>query len=438
MASKVIVKKQKADDTEGHLAIQHLHFNKKKIISLKERVSVEDFKIHFSAERNRFARTTLIDYKKLNKLIKDNINDLRCFGVVDKSISTSFIDYFKKEITLQTNPSTISVRNSVLKKMEEFKTKKGYKDIPFNIIDYDFIVELKNHIRLKNIGTTTQAYMNVVKAVLNKAKLESKYVEKFNYFKGLKYRMIEKLNSALTKEELQLLLNVDVDPNIYEVRMFLIAFFMHGIRASDLFLLRYGDFKKDKIEYISKKTEKPMEVRYDDKLVTLLCKVVGVESANDTNNLYVTLDLILDNYEAQNNKNQEFGATERLINHIRSQPKKNFLFKEFMDREPSLSKYNKDFEMTDLQHKAHARLVVHYSYILGKIAKRYAIDKITSHTSRYTFANLALDVPNPDLQAISKALGHSNLQTTINYFNKNFGKERVENLAKVLDSRFLL
>jgi integrase len=84
------------------------------------------------------------------------------------------------------------------------------------------------------------------------------------------------------------------------------------------------------------------------------------------------------------------------------------------------------------------RLVVHYGYILGKILKRYIIEKITSHKNRYTFANLVLDVPNPDVYVISKALGRSNMQTTIYYFNKNFGKERVENLVKGLNSEFLL
>lgn len=438
MASKVILKKQKKDDIDGHLAIQHLHHNKKKIVSLQIKINEEHFKNYFNTVHQRFDRTTIIKYEEFNRVIKKNIDDLSCFGLVDISVSTSFIDYFTKEITLQTNPSTISVRNSVLKKIEEFKAKKGYEDIPFSIIDHDFIVELKNHIRLDNIGTTTRAYMNVVKAVLNKAKLESKYVEKFNYFKGLKYRIIEKTNSALSKEEVQILLNVDADPNIYELRMFLIGIFMHGIRASDLFLLRNEDFKKDKIEYYSKKNNKKMVVRYDDKLVTLLCNIIGVASANESNSMNVTIDLIIDDFEAQKQKNKKYGATKRFIDYVASLPKKDFFFKDFMAREPLLHKYNKNFEMTDEQHCAHIRLVVHYDYILGKIAKRCEINKITSHTSRYTFANLSLDVENPDVHAISKALGHSNMQTTINYFNKNFGKERVEKLGKEFNSEFLL
>jgi hypothetical protein len=35
MASKVILKKQNEVDIDGHLAIQHFHFDKKKFVSLK-------------------------------------------------------------------------------------------------------------------------------------------------------------------------------------------------------------------------------------------------------------------------------------------------------------------------------------------------------------------------------------------------------------------
>jgi integrase len=438
MASKVILKKQNSMEVSGHLAIQHFQYNRKKVISLKQKMTVDEFTLYFNPDKNRFERTTLIDYKKYNKLIKENINDLKWLGVVDTTDTTSFIEYFKMEIDLQTNLSTISVRKSVLKKVEEYKTIKKLKDIPFNIIDHKFILGLKNHIRVSNVGTTTRSYMNVIKAILNKAKLEGKYFEKFNYFKGLKYGIIEKSNSALSKNELHQLLNIETDPNICELRMFLIGVFMHGLRASDLFLLRNENFKKDKIEYYSKKNDKKMTVAYDDTLVTLLCNVTGIASAHESNSLNVAIDLIIDDVVAQKEKNVKYGATKRFIDHVTSLPKKNFFFKVFMSKEPSLDKYDKNFEMTKLQYNAHIRLVVHYGYILSKIAQRYQIDKMTSHTSRYTFANLALDGPNPDVPTISKALGHSNLQTTIDYFNKNFGKDRVENLAKEFNSEFFL
>jgi integrase len=443
MASKVILKKQKASDLEGHLAIQHFHFNKKKIVSLKIKMSEEHFRAHFSDTRQGFERTTIIDYAAINRAIKNKIGDLSCFGVIEGSDrEASFIDYFKKNINIQTNPATISVRNSVLNKIEEFKEKKKYKDIPFAIIDYYFIVELKNFIRSINGGTTTKAYMDVVKSVLNRAKKDLLYIERYNYFEGLDYKIYEEDNSALPKVVVQDLLGFHSDKNSYELNMFLIAIFLHGIRASDLFFLRNENFKNEGIVYRTKKTNKKMSVGYDDKLVTLLCKVTGVKSANETHSTNVTIDSIISDSPNNTDKNRKYGATNRLIEYIDSLPKKDFFFKTLMDKEPILKNYDKNFEMTKEQHKAYTRLVVYYNSKLKKVVKefeianQYKIPKITSHSSRYTFANLCLEVEHPDVNAISNALGHSSLKTTIDYFNKNFGKERVEKLAIQFNSEF--
>jgi integrase len=447
MASKVILKKQKASDKEGHLAIQHLHHNKKKIVSLQIKISEFYFDKYFDKVDQQFRRTTLFNYADYNGKIRRGIDDLSCFGIVDPSKTTSFIKYFEKDIDIQINPNTIGVRKSVLKKLVEFRDYKKLKDIPFSIIDYHFIVGLKNFIRLTKEGTTTKCYMDVVKAVLNIAKKDLLYIERYNYFKGLDCRITDTDNSALTKDQLQGLLDIEEDPNIYELTMFLLGVFLHGIRISDLLLLRNDDFKSDKILYYSKKRNKKMPVRYDDKLVSLFIRIVKIPTVVDTNKLNVGIDDILDNYEAQNNKNEIYGATQQLIKHIHSLPKKDLFFKEFVKREPLLLKYNKRFEMTPEEHKAYIRLVVFYNSILEKIVKRcnekwkdssINIEKITSHSSRYTFATLALGVEHPDVNAISNALGHSSLKTTMDYFNKNFGKERVEKLGRDFNSDFNL
>lgn len=452
MSSKVILKKQRKGDIDGHLVIQHFHYGERKIISLKKKISEEHYLTYFEPEFQRFRRTSVIDYEAFNRLIKKNIGDLSCFGVVENN-NISFIEYFKKNIAIQTNPSTIQVRNSVLNKIEEFElTKKKYKGIPFSIIDYFFIIGLKNFIQIKCAGSTTKAYMDVIKSVLNRAKLDLLYIEKYDYFKKIDYKIIGFDNSALPKEIVQKLLEIEHDKNIYELRMFLIAIFLHGIRISDLLLLKNEDFKKDKIFYVSKKSKKDMTVRYDDKLVTLLSKILSIPLVEETHSLNVEIDKILafedgnlknvditkEYTERQNNKNKFYGGTQRLIAHTQSLPKKEYFFKKIMDKEPLLGKYDKRKDMTEVQKKAYTRLVVYYNSILGKIAKKYDIEKMTSHTSRYTFANLSLGVPTPDINAISNALGHSSVKTTIDYFNKNFGKERVEKLGKEFNSEFLL
>jgi integrase len=284
--------------------------------------------------------------------------------------------------------------------------------------------------------------MDVIKSVLNRAKLDLLYIEKYNYFKKIDYKIIGFDNSALPKEIVQKLLEIEHDKNIYELRMFLIAIFLHGIRISDLLLLKNEDFKKDKIFYVSKKSKKNMTVRYDDKLVTLLSKILSIPLVEDTHSLNVEIDKILafedgnlknvditkEYTERQNNKNKFYGGYTTInctYNHL-----KGYFFKKIMDREPLLGKYDKRKDMTEVQKKAYTRLVVHYNSILGKIAEKYDIEKMTSHTSRYTFANLSLGVPTPDINAISNALGHASVKTTIDYFNKNFGKASRKKVGK--------
>ncbi|TDE01508.1 phage integrase SAM-like domain-containing protein [Flavobacterium sandaracinum] len=444
MASKVILKKQKATDVEGHLAIQHMHFNKKKIVSLQIKMNEEHFVNHFNAFHQRFDRTTIVDYVEINKVIREKIDDLSCFGVVkgETGKEESFLTYFQKNINIHTNPSTINVRNSVLKKLQAFQKKKAYEDISFAMIDYYFIVELKNFIRHSATGTTTKTYMEVVKAVLNLAKRDLLYIEKYDYFEKLEYKIYQKDNSALTKDEVQRLLSFQLENYSYEMNMFLIAIFLHGVRASDLFLMRNENFRKEGIVYMSKKTGKKMAVSYADKLVTLLCATTGVKSANETNTTNVNIERVISDTPNNTDKNQRYGNTQRLIEHIDSLPKKDYFFKNLMDKEPILQNYDKNYEMTNDQHQAYTRLIVAYNYKLKQVLRKfesetqYKISKITSHTSRYTFANLCLEVDKPDINAISRALGHSSLKTTMDYFNKNFGKERVKDLAVQFNSQF--
>lgn len=451
MASKVIVKKQKASDLLGHLAIRHMHFNRKKTVSLGIKISEQHYDDHFNQTHQRFDKTTVLDYITINNVIKSKIDDLSCFGLVDEvkenveeGKHASFIEYFKKNTRIKTNPSTVNVRNSVFNKIEGFREMKGLKDISFNIIDYYLITELKNFIRITSAGSTTKAYMDVIKSVLNRAKRDMLYSEKYNYFEDLDYNIHDEDNSALTKDEVQRLIAFQSEINSYELNMFLIAIFLHGIRASDLFFLRHKDFGKEAIVYKTKKTGKKMSVRYDEKLVTLLCKVKNIKNANETNLFDVTLDNLISEQPNKNEHNKKYGITSKLVEHINSLPKKDFLFKTLMDKEPILMDYDKNFEMTKAQHEAYIRLLVYYNSKLKKVAKsyevvsQYNIAKITSHTSRYTFANLCLDVKNPDINAISRALGHSSLKTTMDYFNKNFGENRVEKLAKQFNSEFEL
>ena len=85
-----------------------------------------------------------------------------------------------------------------------------------------------------------------------------------------------------------------------------------------------------------------MKVKYDDKLVTMLLKIVGLPLVTETDFLYTEIDEITQVKERINTKNALYGGTTRLLNHIRTLPQNYYFFKSIMDREPILANYNKD------------------------------------------------------------------------------------------------
>lgn len=440
MTSRVIFKKQKASDDFGHVAIQYFDGKgNKKVISLKIKILETYWDKNFNLLKQKFDRSNQSPtyHLAINDAIKAKINETTAFQLVTEQ-NVSFIKFFEGRIKFKRNVSTISVRNSVLKKLIGFKIYLKLRDIPFSIIDEDFLKEFTGYILdTKNSGTTAKAYLAVIKTVLNEAKKKQLYVENYNYFKDLDFEIIEGSNSALTMSQVQSLLDIpSSDKNFFYIQMFLASIFLHGIRVSDLLLMKNSNFKNDLIVYKSKKTGIKMEVEYDDKLVTILSRLYGFDLS--INLLLTDIDKVLDNEENINNKNTIYGGTERLINHIQSLNKNDFMLKSYLGTEPALLNYNKAQQMTNDQYKAYIRLVNKYSSKLKIVAKNLKIDSISSHSARYTFANINLSTPKPDLLAVSRALGHKNLQTTQIYFNKNFGGENVVAVVKNFNDKFKL
>lgn len=434
---QIILKKQRAADNYGSVAIQFFDGKgMKKVRSLKIPMSEAEFYANYSKSHKKFAEKKGNPYKVINAKIEE-AKILYSKSINSVGIRTSLIQAIETDISLQANMNTINVRQSTLQKVKDFLASKNMNDIKLAEIDNAFIVGFAKFVRESSKGSTTKTYCNVLKTILNHEKEEGNYVEKYNYFKKIDYKIQLQLNSALTLDQVQTLLYVkNYDKNYEVIQMFLFAIFMHGIRFSDLIFLKIENFKTDRISYHMMKTNSLMSVRYDDKLVNLLARILNIELYSDNATLNMTIDFINDNYTNLNNRNQLYQGRERLLQHLTSMNQGDFLFSKFLAHESSLVAYDKRYPMTKDQNMAYKRLIVKYIQILKKIAKDYKIDQIASHTARYTFANLNLDSPNPDLLAVSRALGHKNIQTTQMYFNKNFGAKNVERMAGNFNDNF--
>jgi integrase len=75
-----------------------------------------------------------------------------------------------------------------------------------------------------------------------------------------------------------------------------------------------------------------------------------------------------------------------------------------------------------------------YNHSLKRLAKIAGVkDRLTSYTPRHTWASVAYD-SNVDLPVISKALGHSNTQTTLTYI-KEINDSRLDDANRMIVSK---
>lgn len=450
MTSKVILKMKNTGDPFGYLSIRYFNGNgKKKVISLGEKITKDDFNDFFNSEYGSFKKTTKIDYKLFNKKINEKINDFSVFEEKPKQKEIkSFLTYFKNYLELIPNPSTKHSYSIGLKKLEEFKKFKKYDDILFSDIDNTFVIELKNFF-LKDLSTSTvKQYLIIIKSVLNISKRDGLYTEKYNYFSKLNITTSYSNKKILSERDIQTLLEMTfntkesdykIKNKFFETRnMLLFSMLCSGLRVSDLILIRNKDLKKEYIEIVTKKTSLQMRIPYNDKLLGLLLDIYNLYDYTlpyGTGGYRVTWS-IGDDIEKKRTKNLDYNK-KQIFEHIKTLPENDFLFKDFMSLEPSLYKYDKLKEMTDEQFGSINRLRGNYNYWLKEMIKHYDFDieQISSHTGRYSWTNLLLNIEGVNLVDIKRTLGHKRLSTTENYIEKNFGLEKIENIGNKLSDK---
>lgn len=451
MTSKVILKKKNSTDEFGYLAIRYFNGNGvKKVVSLGERLTDEEFKL-YNPDYKSF-KETKTKYKLLNKKINEKINDFSIFdNKTTKKNTKSFITYFRDHLELIANPSTKKSYSVGLKKLEAFKEFKKYNDILFTQIDNTFVIELKNYFLTQVSANTAKQYLIIIKTVLNISKIDGMYNEKYNYFSKLNIAATYSNKKVLSENDIKLLLemtpyiynedNVFIKDNKhYETRnLLLFSMLCSGLRVSDLILIRNKDLKNDYIEIITKKTSLSMRIPYNDKLIGLLLNIYQLwdYTLGWGTGGYGVAHLLSDDKELKKTKNIDYNK-KQILEHIKTLPENDFLFKDFMSLEPSLKKYDKLKELTLEQDNSMNRMRAIYNFRLKAMIKdfKFDIEKISSHTGRYTWTNLLLNIEGVNLVDIKRSLGHKRLSTTENYIERNFGLEKMENIGTKLSDMF--
>lgn len=437
MTSSVILKKKYPKDDYGYLSIRYFNGNgKKKVISLKEKLSEKDFDKFFEPKTNRFIKTTTLDYKRLNSKIEDKIDDFTIFNLQDtKKHTKSFLKFFENHIDLIKNPQTKNGYITTLKRLDDFKIFKKKTDILFTDIDRNFVIEFRNFLLSQNLSSsTTLQYLITTKSVLNNAKKEGLYFEMYNYFEKLGLKSTYKNNKILSQNDIKILFEMRSNNKHFYIRnMMLFSIFCNGIRVSDLLLMRNSDIKDDYIDIDIKKTDDNIIVKYNDRLLSLLLDIYNLWEVIFPNKPK------LKNFLISTTKEKKFSEKDKIkiISKIKELPKNDFVFKDFLSQEPNLLKYDKSRELTQEQNKSLVRLRGIYNYHLKEMSKdnKFDIGVISSHTGRYTFTNHLLTIDTINLLDIQIALGHKRLSTTENYINKNFNQNRVSKIGNDLNEK---
>ncbi|MEI7509494.1 MAG: phage integrase SAM-like domain-containing protein [Flavobacterium sp.] len=288
MGVKIILAK-KRNENVGILAIQHIKNKIKVQKRIGIQVKIEHFEKYFIKKLNRFNVNDELDYNSINNKISEELNKFN--GLETSSFKNhnkeennlSYIDYFKKETEKILVLGTKSRHLDVLKSISRYLKSKNKSDLLFREIDPDWIDLFV--ISLKNRGLANTSIVDTIstfRKILNSAINEDIYYYRKNPF--CKYQQLQKSTKPidpLSDEDISRLINLKSNGTkkqnnlMYFKNMFLFQFFANGMRMSDIFFIRWEDFKPDKLVYQMMKTDRNMEVYLNINICHIINEILG-------------------------------------------------------------------------------------------------------------------------------------------------------------------
>ncbi|PWJ59097.1 site-specific recombinase XerC [Dyadobacter jejuensis] len=300
-------------------------------------------------------------------------------------VGSNFFEYAKTRIARMSSPSTRKGMSSVVKKLYEYRKSD---QLFFSQINYEFILNYERYLKKQGNGINTiHSSMKSIKAIYNEALKTGQFD-----LEGPSPWSLYKLKKAKSKrrklDELQIIQieQLDIRPGInkwHSRNIFLMSFFLQGMRAADIIQLKWGQVKNDRVEYISGKTGKFRSKKLIPRATEILAhyRYPGLR------------------------------ATDYVFPFLKSKNKKQFSEDEWLGAISS----------TNTIINKHLRA----------IAVEIGIDGLSMHVARHSFADIARKKTG-DVYAVSNALDHSSVTITENYFN---AASRAEN-DDLVDSVF--
>ncbi|MFV0188306.1 site-specific integrase [Empedobacter falsenii] len=328
----------------------------------------------------------LLEYKNTFTLIE--FDNLYRQNSIDNNNFVEFLELRIKQLYESKQISYSDSHNDTLISLRKFKS--NIDKYSFDDIDYNFLLNYETFLRktgCKDGGIGV--YMRNIRATFNNA-IKSKIAKQELYpFKDYKISTLksQKIKKALTKEQLQNLIDFDIKkiPSATNARyLYLFSFYARGMNFTDLAELRWDEIEYSKFSYKRNKTGINIRVKIPE---------------ND-----ITNEIL------------------KFYKEYRPYPT-DYIF-------PILKKDILDYNEEELFNRKHS-VRSYYNKQLKLIFEELKINtKINFYTARHTFATLSLR-NGVQISKIKQALGHQSIKTTESYledFRDHEIDEAFENL----------
>ena len=386
--------KKRSDGTQN-IRIRITQNRKSKRTSL----GVSVLESEWNDERKEVRRTNS-QHKQINTLIKHKLLDLeRTYldnVVMERTVSAghmasklrnevlgdSYLQFADARIKKMVSPATRKAQTSVIKKLREYMKNK---DLYFLDITFDFLQDYERYMKRDgNSLNTIHANMKTIKAIYNEARKSGHFIpDKVSPWELYRAKKEKSKRTKLTEKQLKEFEALVIRPGINEWHsrnIFLLSFYLQGMRTADILQLTWGQIVDDRVEYVAGKTGK-----YRSKMI--------VSKAKE----------ILAHYRYPGLK-----PTNYVFPFLKGKIRKQFT----------------DDEWLKAIGNANALINGH----LKNIGKRIGVAKISMHVARHTFADIARRKTG-DVYAVSGALDHSSINVTQDYFAAE-SKAENDNLAR--------
>ena len=315
-----------------------------------------DLIVEMTAQQREYTVETLVSHFH---------NQVRCATVVE--LYDKLIDDMKRGDKLGNAGVYKYSRTSLLK----FTGQR--LQIPFSDIDAVWLRRYENWLRTSGCGDTTISQLfRTLRSVFNKA-VELQLVKRdyypFDAYKVSKFDTRTK-KRAITKEDVRKVIALDLSQGYPSERLardiFVFSYFGAGINFADIALLKYGNVRDGRVQYVRKKTGKPINFLLTEEMRNIIVK-----------------------YQRQGQTDEDyiFPILDRRVHRTEQQ------------------RY-------DRTHK----VLTNTNRWLRKIGQRVGIEHLTTYVARHTFATV-LKRSGVNIAIISESLGHSDLSTTQIYLD---------------------